>query len=446
MALRLFASFMLVSRRFLKKLVFLFFRWFFIQVQDIWWRISGIKSQLDQNQKPGSYARSAHALKVVTWVKYDFFIPPSLKDFLLLHDEFLDPEYVIENDNVSLFFLDPEKDLAVFGQCKPGKMLWKGELNPFITLSCYDHSKRLITMPMSVFHQLCAKLPDPQGKLIFMGNTGRCGSTLLVQLFEQSQKVVTYSEPFPFNNLSVLYKEKGHCQEVLQLTRDLVRMFCRPLKNLPDPAGYLIKPIGPALMCLDVVDKIYPGSSYFYLYRDMDKVARSYYKLSFILPSSRLIFLFMRFSRTMVDRIFGNVGLPTKGSAKTFQDDYCSAIFQAIIATGVYKNLRETGANIHGLSFDDLMANKEEGVRAIFKVCGLPLDLVKPAMVAFDSDAQKGSIVSREVFAKISPLVVTEADKVRASKLLMDYGYPPIGQPCKLEGTLDFQKVLSEES
>ncbi|ELT99483.1 hypothetical protein CAPTEDRAFT_196175 [Capitella teleta] len=435
MALRLLDSFCLVSRRFLKKLVFLFFRWFFVLIQRALWQLNGTQERITRSQNPAEF--KAHAVKVLTWVKYDFFIPPSLKDFLFLHDDILDADYVIQNDSVSLFFLDPENDVAVFAEGRPDQMLWRGEMNPFITLACYDHAQRLIVIPMPVFHKICSRLPDPDGKLVFLGNTGRCGSTLLVQLFEQTEKIITYSEPFPLNNLSVMYKEKGHCPEVLQMTRHLIRMFCRPLKSLPNPDGYLIKPIGPALLCMDVVEKIYPGTSYFYLYRDMDKVARSYYKLSFILPSSRLIFLFMRFSASMVDRIFGNVGLPTKGAARTFQDDYCSAIFQAIIATKIYQRLRNDGANIHGLSFDDLIANKELGVRAIFKVCGLSSALVKPAMRAFDQDAQKGSIVSMEVMSKISPLKVTDADVQRANKLLVEFGFPPIGQPCRLEGTLD---------
>ena len=121
MALRLLASFCLVCRRLLKKVVFLFFRWWFVLLQGIWWRLNGTQQRVQKSSDPS--ALQAHALKVITWVKYDFFIPPSLKDFLLVHDEILDAEYVIQQDNVSLFFLDPDNDVAVFGQGRPGQML-----------------------------------------------------------------------------------------------------------------------------------------------------------------------------------------------------------------------------------------------------------------------------------------------------------------------------------
>jgi len=39
--------------------------------------------------------------------------------------------------------------------------------------------RRLIVVPLTTFHRLAEVIGDPQGELIFLFNTGRCGSTLL---------------------------------------------------------------------------------------------------------------------------------------------------------------------------------------------------------------------------------------------------------------------------
>ena len=445
MAVRILASVKLIFGSLLRKMVFITLRLVYIVFQSIWWRLSGTGAQVEANKQPDNYNKCAQVLRIVTYSKFDFLLPPSLRDFMLTHEEFVDPRYVVEHDHVSMFFIDPHQDVAVFGEGLEGQMLWKAEFNSFITTSLFMHAKRLIVMPMTAFHKLCATLPEPKGRLILMGNTGRCGSTLMCQLFESTRKVITYSEPSPFINIGVLHRKKGDCEELRQLIRNVVRMYCRPLKSLPDPAGYLIKPSGPALVCMEPVQAMYPDVRLFYLYRDMTKVTLSMYKLSFILPLVRVAYLVFRVSGSSVYKIYESYGFPTKGTNRTLEDDFSSGVFQAVVAASMFTYMRERGAKIHALLFDDLIKDKEQGTRAILKVSGLPLTLAQDALRAFKNDAQKNSIVSQDAFSKIPALEYTEEDRVRASKVMLEFGYPPLDQPCRLDGTLDFQAVLASD-
>jgi len=60
--------------------------------------------------------------------------------------------------------------------------LWRGEYGSFIRLAQLDFCRRLIVVPLTTFHRLSQLIGDPQGELIFLFNTARCGSTLLAQV------------------------------------------------------------------------------------------------------------------------------------------------------------------------------------------------------------------------------------------------------------------------
>jgi hypothetical protein len=275
-----------------------------------------------------------------------------------------------------------------------------------------------------------------------MGNTARCGSTLLTQIFECTNKVISYSEPYHLNNIGTMFHKKGNCAEVTKLARSLLKMYLRPLDCMPDVEGYLLKPCGPSFLCAEVIKKVHAKTAVFYLYRDMESVTKSMYKLSFVLPTTRMCYLFCRLNGNLVEAAFRNALFPTEGTNRVTDNDYCSGIFIAAIASNVYLKMRKEDKDVHGLLFDDLLQDKEKGVRAILKVCRLPESLLKDAMVAFTRDSQRNSIVSKEIFAAIKPLEYTEEDKMKSNKLLKEFGYPPIDQPCRIDGTLDFDEIL----
>jgi hypothetical protein len=263
------------------------------------------------------------------------------------------------------------------------------------------------------------------------------------QSFESTNRMITYSEPYPMNDLAALYSKNGPSQEAIQLARTLVRMYTRPLKSMQDPIGYLIKPGGPSFICAEIISKIYPEiTRTIYLYRDMEKVTKSLYKMSYILPTTRLAYIFFRLNGKLVAAMFKQADFPTEGTNRTVDNDYCSGVFQAAVSGNVYRKMQQSGFKVHGLLFDDLLKEKEKGVRAIFKLCGIPESLVPDAMAAFTRDSQRTSPLSMEAMSKIKPLEFTARDREQSSQLLVEFGYPPIDQECRLLGTMDFDEVL----
>jgi len=60
--------------------------------------------------------------------------------------------------------------------------LWRGEYGGLIRHVQLDFCRRLIVVPLTTFHRLSELIGDPQGELIFLFITARCGSTLLTQV------------------------------------------------------------------------------------------------------------------------------------------------------------------------------------------------------------------------------------------------------------------------
>ncbi|ELU15074.1 hypothetical protein CAPTEDRAFT_216110 [Capitella teleta] len=241
-----------------------------------------------------------------------------------------------------------------------------------------------------------------------------------------------------------MYREKGLCSEVSQMTTNIIRMYCRPLKCMPDVEGYLLKPSGPSFACAAPIHAVYPEiTKSFYLYRNMHNVTLSIYKLSFIHPIIRLVYLLAGFSGAAVTALLRSAQFPTDGTNRTISNCHTSGIMLATLATKMYMIMKNEGLDVTGLLFDDILANKELAVRAIFKASGLPENLAADALKAFDRDSQSNSIISKSVFAKIKPLKFTKEHAIESNKLLVEMGYPPLEEECRLEGTIDFEKVLN---
>ena len=60
--------------------------------------------------------------------------------------------------------------------------LWKSEFSPFIGHAQARYGSKLIVVPLPVFRRMAECIGDPNGELIFIFHTARCGSTLLVQV------------------------------------------------------------------------------------------------------------------------------------------------------------------------------------------------------------------------------------------------------------------------
>ena len=85
-------------------------------------------------------------------------------------------------------------DEATFLKALPGCELWRSRYDPFFAEAQFCHAVRLIRLPISSFLRLANRLGDP-ANVTFISMIGRSGSTMFIQMFEQTGEVVAMSEP-----------------------------------------------------------------------------------------------------------------------------------------------------------------------------------------------------------------------------------------------------------
>ena len=115
----------LLAVRLLTTTLYKLLRLLFIAVQHICWQLSGTAHKLHEARLPHNYHQSAQVLDVFLFHKFCPVQTITLDNFLCTHNRFENPQYIIDNDNITLmtitdrdavFCETEEKGRSVHGQ------------------------------------------------------------------------------------------------------------------------------------------------------------------------------------------------------------------------------------------------------------------------------------------------------------------------------------------
>jgi len=106
----------LIVQSLVTTILFKLLRLVFITVQRIYWQLNGTTQKLCEARLPHNYQRSAQVLDVVLWHKFSLVQATTLGNFLCTHNRFENPQYIIDNDNITLMFITDHN--AVFCEAK----------------------------------------------------------------------------------------------------------------------------------------------------------------------------------------------------------------------------------------------------------------------------------------------------------------------------------------
>lgn len=97
------AGWTLLFQRLLSVAVFQSIRLFFVAVQRIYWELNGTARQLRRATDPLYYEQSAQVLDVVMERCFCEMQNHCYQDFICVHNRFENPQYVIDNEHVTLY-------------------------------------------------------------------------------------------------------------------------------------------------------------------------------------------------------------------------------------------------------------------------------------------------------------------------------------------------------
>jgi len=109
------SGYRLVARQLVTTVPFILLRLVFVTVQRIYWELNGTARKLREARLPQNYESSAQVLDVHFVHKFCPMLMTTVSNFLCTHNRFENPQYIIDNDDITLLTIN-EHD-AVF--CEP---------------------------------------------------------------------------------------------------------------------------------------------------------------------------------------------------------------------------------------------------------------------------------------------------------------------------------------
>ena len=151
-------------------------------------------------------------------------------DFLCAFSYPIIPEYVLR-PIVSLYAITDK--VAVFVETPETVNIYSSDVHPFFYIAQFLYAKNVIKMSIKNFMTLAEYIGDPAVPIIWMSTTGRCGGTMLSQVFESLPGTLVIHEPYSPQNLYNLFEyRKLHVSEYEDLLKALIRVLCKPYQGV----------------------------------------------------------------------------------------------------------------------------------------------------------------------------------------------------------------------
>lgn len=408
--------------------------------QGITWILNGTYLSLWRSQAKGNEHWSAQLLDIVGRYKLDLVLEPSgPQNFITTHAGFVSPSYVLQ-DNVSLYYVTATQ--AVFVETREDMDVTHSDHGAFIRVAQFENARRIIVMPIEAFHQLAEQLGDPKGKIVFLTNTSRCGSTLVSQIYEETGRCLSLSEPDALNAIA-LYQDKMPQADLDKLIRNSVRIQCKPIRDREIDA-YILKPTAPTINAVPMFVRIFPESKQLFMYREGLKVAQSLIKTSSQMPMLALVFKLTALHPKLSELGVEAMGFSPKDFKVSLPNPMTFSIFVWAVFCNRYNLLRRDGFNINAIKYEDLVKNKVSSTKEIFKYTGIPEEWAEKAVKALEKDSQRHSPLSMKNVSSIKNVELTKEHRAVTDPFLDQMGLARVPEECILEGTITTPKTLVE--
>uniref|UniRef100_A0A914UUR0 Sulfotransferase n=1 Tax=Plectus sambesii TaxID=2011161 RepID=A0A914UUR0_9BILA len=291
---------------------------------------------------------------------------------------------------------------------------------PFLWITFFQKAIKHARMPIGEFCEFGRPIGPPKGRVTFIHNVPRCGSTLLCKMLQvPSKNVIVLSEIEAICMLTYRkWNGKRNWDEDFvnrQLLPAVLNSIC---KNMTKSQLYIIKNQPHSVRQIEQLRHSFPEVCHLFMFRrDIEANMRSVIRLMSTNEGG--------WDRRLFDKLFF----------------WCPAVCEALCVVGWFRtemrfiqqinprNISETAAIVVGSVFaqyeeskghndlvvfyEDLVEQPKECMITLFKYCGIPLEMVDSAVDAMnDGDSQAGTWLSSAELKKI-PVEVTEADMAR---------------------------------
>ena len=385
--------------------------------------------------KPIPYEKSAQISRVL-WRRKCFMIDvTSSRDFLTTVGYNVHPEYVLK-PTVSLYAIT--KDEAVFVETPDEIKLFSSDIHPFLYIAQFQYCQRVIKMPIHSFHKLANEIDSSTVPVIWLSNTGRCGSTIIGQLFESVPGTILMSENDSLTNLAYM-KEKGMVshQEYEEILTSIVRVICKPRPNIN---RLCIKCRSCGMVHMKFISKLFPHIKQMFLYRNVQPTVSSFLGVTVsetalacwrYFADNEMIVRFIPFLRKYLHNYFS---LNDSDFLKDSSDINTVEMFTSMWTKFILQtqNVKSHYKNILPVKYEDLISDPQKTCEHIFEAVGIDIAVVKTALQVLKSDSQRGSVLSKSSIRGHPSRSISAADKIKANCILSRHNLPLMGEDFRI--------------
>lgn len=422
--------------------------------------------QSDKLKKANDFDNCAHVCEILWKARKIELEDPRKQNFMLRHESYTHPNVIFE-DGVTLLTLTPTH--AIFAKCPVD--VHAHSTGPFFYINQFNHCKHLILIPMNHFIALTNDVnalpfnPDSVS-YVLLSNTGRCGSTLLTQLFEDKVKnAVAVSEPdfvmamvTNHDDMNPALRQKMIKGCIFALTASAIRRF-RHENPKSQHYNVLIKPKAHGIALTHEIAQAFPKMKHLYLYRNPTEYYKSLKTVYRALLHPVVDILMMKLSIKMEQDDFilsqfamGNRSEKNeqlqlmKDTLKTYSSKQKTVLLIGLYVANllsVKHQAKEFGIDFKVISFQELKDTPEAVFKDVIDFCGIAINEEANFKALPDSDSQQNSVLSRSNLSNYQT-TVTDKEKKLIDALLQSCQLPSIAEFSNQ--SRDFQKQLQLQS
>lgn len=333
---------------------------------------------------------TARLLNITHKTKQDPTTFVGLHDFEYTNGEEVSETAVLNDSTYTLYCYDAASEKAIFTKTPANVDLTAA---PFFYQAQYEHATHLLAIPKADFIQLGYSAPNPSKPVIMIHSVGRCGSTLLSQLFSALPNTVSLSEPDIFSNFVLMRDINGRNDtHLLSLLHAALKLQLKPLPTIA-PTQWAIKFRSSGFEIADLISQALPDSQNLFLYRNLTDQTKSAIR-AFNLQNSHP----KKLSGTLLQRWLKLVPLlkKYKWQAKWRGLDRVDlSILAWLSRMDRYTQIQNQNIPIFAIKYEDMITQPEAIVQAIFREIGVPQAHSALTHHVFNRDSQAGSSLSR---------------------------------------------------
>ncbi len=361
---------------------------------------------------------SAQVVSIVCRAHYMDPIPHSLKNFLYVHEEYVDPRYVLEKENVTLFTMDTTH--VYFCVTTPEVDIYDTKKFPFVFISHYYEAKKLVILPIASFKRLGDELGDPKVPVCLINMTARCGSTLISQMMMRVPKVRSMSEPWAMMQLNNHFRKRWfNWDETRKLIQTCMRLHCK-VEPGSDVERIVIKMTPSTSPMFVALAELFPKFDLVFNTRHPKPSILSLHKLATHTTSRSLYlslklylteFLYNFFPLPYTDEYAAMLESIVRLLARYSKEDAYALVWGSVFLT--YTEARHIYK--HVVLYENLVSSPEEEAKKLFTVLNMSHKHVPAALEALEQDSQQGTFGRREEKDPLPPEMWKRLDEVFSS-------------------------------